>query len=353
MLEDDSHFKMEYDLLCPRYNRFLRKLVVKLKRYFNDLDHKPLCIEYRVKAFDRVIEKCRKKKFKNIQDIQDIGGIRIIVNYRDEIPVFKSFLEMMYITSSLRSEKRMQSDQLERFGYDEYHIALSPHSIDGDLSEFSDLRIEVQLRTILEHAWCIKNHEFYKDEILYPEVQREMNGYRALIENADNALKRLRDRFHELKRLDMVFENRDFENYEISLESLKRYSIEILDLRKWYDYGIKAGMKHGSYEQEKNYSNKILNPYNEFHIESLLNSLHENGICTLGQLENYLRELENQIVSELPSYITYAESHYNGIPIADPFEILISMTNHRSDKTHTEYKWIGMSIGGSDLSIPE
>jgi ppGpp synthetase/RelA/SpoT-type nucleotidyltranferase len=342
---DEPIFSSEYATLVPKLKKFQCALIRKMRHLFTAYETPILCIESRIKSFDETLKKCRKEGFHNLSEVKDLVGIRVIVNYADEIRGIASILKISFQAEVRRNITAQENGQLDRFNYDALHIQVSPYPTDKALAKHCDLSAEVQVRTVLEHAWCVKNHEMYKDENLCPEVQREMYGYRAQIENMDKALIRLRDRYNELKNLDGVFATNAFETRHLSLESLKKYICERVDLSMWMEIGRKAGMTSMSYEYEQKYGRKELDAYNEFLLESLLESLYSLGVCTLEKFKQFLETLEADAVKELPNLIAYARKHFGGTPIADPIDILISLTEKRR-RPEGESKWYGGSIGG-------
>jgi ppGpp synthetase/RelA/SpoT-type nucleotidyltranferase len=138
-------------------------------------------ISYRLKDVASLSEKIERKNNKNLRykhlgDIEDIAGIRIV--FYTEIDR-KKFLKRM--------EKEF-SDAMEinktkgENGYSSIHVISSLGKKRSELSEykrFKDLKCEIQLTLMLDHAWAEVEHDIlYK---VHPKVsQIDPNHYEDL-----------------------------------------------------------------------------------------------------------------------------------------------------------------------------
>lgn len=98
-------------------------------------------------------------------------------------------------------DKRKSTDP-DRFGYASVHYVLSLKPSRAQLSEyrrFAGLKFELQIRSILQHAWAEIEHDLqYKTEQAVPkEIRRRFARLAGLLELADAEFVGLRGQIHE------------------------------------------------------------------------------------------------------------------------------------------------------------
>ena len=178
-------------------------------------------------------------------DITDLAGVRIITFFprtircvgdviRDEFDV----LEHTDHTRTLRDEGR--------FGYQSEHFLVKMRPERTELPEYkphAGLVAEIQVRTILQHAWAEIEHDIqYKSPTTTPlPLARRIMALAGLLEIADREFQAIQDADEELteKARSSVVEGR-FERVEITANALKSY----LDSK----IGADARVGHFSYE---------------------------------------------------------------------------------------------------------
>lgn len=126
-----------------------------------------------------------------LRDINDVMGVRVTVFHSTEIPVALGVLRESFIV--LKSvDKAAETRIAGGFGYGSHHLVLQVPTggagIDEELSAYAGLRFEVQVRTVLQHAWAEFEHDIrYKGGAapLDPQVDRSFTLAAGLIELAD------------------------------------------------------------------------------------------------------------------------------------------------------------------------
>ncbi|WP_151530332.1 MULTISPECIES: GTP pyrophosphokinase family protein [Corynebacterium] len=120
-------------------------------------------------------------------DIHDILGVRVTTFYSTEIPIVIDMLGGHFHV--LRSiDKTAQTRVSGSFGYGSHHLVVRVPSDHDDLEDFAGLTFEVQLRTVLQHAWAEFEHDIrYKASgvTVDPRVDRAFTLAAGLIELAD------------------------------------------------------------------------------------------------------------------------------------------------------------------------
>ena len=141
-------------------------------------------------------------EYSKLGDVKDICGIRIITYFEDDVDRAAEVIETEFEIDQENSvDKRAQLDA-DRFGYLSLHYIAKLTGSRLALTEyqrFSDCQAEIQIRTILQHAWAEIEHDLgYKSERAVPsEERRRFSRVAGLLEVADTEFVQLRDRPRE------------------------------------------------------------------------------------------------------------------------------------------------------------
>lgn len=119
-------------------------------------------------------------------DIKDLIGIRITTYFSADIPVVLNVLSNAFkVIKSVdkAAETRIAGD----FGYGSHHVILQVPEQSEDLDEYRGTPFEVQVRTVLQHAWAEFEHDIrYKGTDDHdPRIDRAFTLAAGLIELAD------------------------------------------------------------------------------------------------------------------------------------------------------------------------
>ena len=160
----------------------------------------------RVKSRDWFERKMRKNLNR---PVQDVVGVRIITHYREDVRRVEAILREILIVDDgtyvdkatmlapgafgYRSVQFVGQIPNEGFGSDHTSLANRMHGMSW-MGESAGT-VEVQIRSILEHAWAEVDHELiYKAERPAPfAVQRKFALTAALLESADTHLDSIRE----------------------------------------------------------------------------------------------------------------------------------------------------------------
>ena len=177
-------------------------------------------IESRTKTVKSFIEKVTSKgKYANpLDEMTDLVGIRVIVYYPDDVRAVGALIEREFDIDWANSARRGEDDPPDRFGYRSDHYIVRP----PDDERFAGLRAEIQLRTVMQHAWAAVDHRIrYKADDLPRDLSRRLFRLNALLEIAD-------EQFASLQHASL---DRSTE-YEVALEHGDLdVTIDILSLR--------------------------------------------------------------------------------------------------------------------------
>ena len=197
----------EYNRLMPVYIKMAEYVPEKLASFFAETGLIVASIEHRIKTEKSLAGKLSLKgnKYNSILDITDILGIRIITFYIDDVDKVASALERLFEIDWENSVDKRKAHETDSFGYLSLHyicrIPASSYS-DPDFPELNEIRFEIQMRTILQHAWANMNHDTgYKSGVEIPKVYlRNMSRLAGMLELIDDEFSRIRQELADYRR---------------------------------------------------------------------------------------------------------------------------------------------------------
>lgn len=146
----------------------------------------------REKDISSFSKKIKKKEYNNpIRDVTDLAGIRIITYVEDQIPQICKIIETNFDIDTENSSDKSYELGEDKVGYKSIHYVakLKPNRITlPEYKRFENLYFEIQVRTILQHAWAeIEHDRNYKfSGVLPTAVRRRFKLLAGLLESADN-----------------------------------------------------------------------------------------------------------------------------------------------------------------------
>ncbi len=230
----NQHSKKLYNDFVNNINVYEKLKEVAYKAISDVIEENHLyitAIEARVKNPKSLAGKLDLKgdKYKSINDITDLVGLRVITFYTDEVDKIASLIEKTFIVDWENSVDKRQIQRSDKFGYLSLHYICSiPETLyhDPENPQLNRIRFEVQMRTALQHVWSTVNHDTgYKSDIEIPkEYMREMARLAGLIELADEQFNRIiRDITDYRRKVQELTENGDFSALELNGDSFKAY----------------------------------------------------------------------------------------------------------------------------------
>ena len=173
-----------YRRFCASIERLLLELLGMSKIKFSD-------VTSRLKKRDEFEKKIRDSpKYKSARDVTDIAGARVITYFEDDIDrVFYLIRDNFEIDIQNSIDKR-QAPRPDQFGYQSFHLVALLSSLRVSLPEyhvFLGLKIEIQIRSVLQHAWAEIEHGLgYKRQSGVPaSVRRRFSRIAGLLELGD------------------------------------------------------------------------------------------------------------------------------------------------------------------------
>jgi putative GTP pyrophosphokinase len=183
-------------------------------------------VQARVKGRGKLKTKyCKSDKdYKSLGDITDVVGLRVITYYSDKIDQIAELLSREFEQCGPREDKRL--GKLDSFGYSAIHLdcAHLPIRLDSrEYRRFTNARFEIQITTILGHAWAEMHHPWY-DELNSPtEELRRFHRLAAVLELAEQEFLEIRLKKEKRELIASVRVEAKAPEIPITQESLKAF----------------------------------------------------------------------------------------------------------------------------------
>lgn len=151
----------------------------------------------RAKDLDSFKKKIEDPKYDDpINQITDFSGIRVIAYVEDDLKPICKIIEEAFDIDLANSSDKADALGTDKVGYKSIHYVAQIKSDRLALAEykkFKDLKFEVQVRTILQHAWAeIEHDKDYKfNGVLPPEIKRRFKILAGTLELVDREFNQL------------------------------------------------------------------------------------------------------------------------------------------------------------------
>ena len=197
----------QYESLLPVYKKMEELVSAKLKKFFDEAGIIVAALEHRIKTRESLAGKLRLKggKYHDIFDITDLVGLRVITFYIDDVDKVASIVERLFEIDWENSLDKRKAHEIDSFGYLSLHYICSipqEEYSDPEHPELNKIRFEVQMRTVLQHAWANMNHDTgYKSGVEIPKVYlRNLSRLAGMLELVDDEFSRIRRELSDYRR---------------------------------------------------------------------------------------------------------------------------------------------------------
>jgi ppGpp synthetase/RelA/SpoT-type nucleotidyltranferase len=162
------------------------------------------------------------KTYKHLWEVTDLVGLRVATYFEDTIETIARLVEERYQVDFRHSTDKLRFTDAGRFGYRSLHYVCAVPG--GPHPEF---RFELQLRTVLQHAWAEVEHDLgYKAHDAVPEqIRRRFSRVASLLEIADQEFVSIRRdllRYQETVRAELAQAGSSLPLDAVSLDTLTR-----------------------------------------------------------------------------------------------------------------------------------
>lgn len=254
-----------YRKMGKRLEKFLKTIFEKEKIPFHS-------ISSRAKSRDSFLKKLKRKEYDSVDLFTDLCGLRVITFLESETKIVEQFLRNNFLIDEINSVDKSDTLGEDKVGYKSIHLVASiPNEILmlPEFERFKGLKFEIQVRTILQHAWAEvehdKNYKFSGQ--LPPDIKRRFKLLAGFLEIADRE-------FESISKEIIKYENEIAT--EIASDNLKNIEINSTSLRKYLNNLLQINVKQ---------------PITQKSIKLL----HENYILTLDDFHS----IENSLIIKL------------------------------------------------------
>lgn len=229
-----------------------------LKELLNNDDIIIHTIEGRAKETNSFKSKIIRKSNKYVNplnEITDLSGIRIITHYQDDVERIEELIKREFEIDGKNSLDKGKLLKTNEFGYRSVHYVLSLSEERLKLPEWSkykEYKFEVQIRTVLQHAWASISHSIqYKHEEDVPmNLRRKLFRLAGIFELADEEFVDVRKKNNIIMNEVKSTTEEEVMDLELNLLTLSEYLNNTSFIKTLVDNAKKAGFSFEMYEIE-------------------------------------------------------------------------------------------------------
>ncbi|MDH6370567.1 putative GTP pyrophosphokinase [Paenibacillus sp. PastF-3] len=219
------------------YSNLANKVEAIIKELLDSEGVTYYSISSRGKDLDSFVKKAQKDKYNDPKhQIQDLAGIRIITYVRSEVIKACEIIKPLFKIDEKNSIDKSSELGKDKVGYRSVHYVATLTDERLALPEykgFKDLHFEIQIRTLLEHAWADITHDrSYKFTGQFPpeyDIERRFSLASATLELVDrefDAIVNTLDAYE--KETEGKAKNGEYDS-PINATSLENYLLHKLD----------------------------------------------------------------------------------------------------------------------------
>ncbi|MDY4760955.1 GTP pyrophosphokinase [Streptococcus thoraltensis] len=198
---------MDWEEFLDPYIQAVGELKIKLrgirKQYRKQQKHSPIeFVTGRVKSVESIQEKMalRGVLLENIaQDIQDIAGLRIMVQFVDDVDEVLQLLRQRHDLKIVQERDYIR--HMKSSGYRSYHVVVEypVDTIDGQKTVLA----EIQIRTLAMNFWATIEHSLnYKYRGDFPEdIKQRLEVTAKIALELDEEMRKIREDIQEAQLL--------------------------------------------------------------------------------------------------------------------------------------------------------
>jgi len=261
------------------YTAYVKSLKALLENLLRTKDIEVVTVEGRAKTIESFREKITRegKDYTNpLSQVTDLAGIRIVTYQLKDIDLVSELISENFSVDVDNSVDKRRVLEADRFGY------LSVHYVVGvderriflpEYESFKTLKAEIQVRTVLQHAWAAIDHKLrYKTKKEIPiHLRRKLYRVSALLETADSEFEVLRTNLSAIRlkyEEDVKKQNLDL---SLDLESLNAYATGAHIIEEIEQLAIGNGYVIGPYnpDAKRPQFSSLLKALNKVNISSV------------------------------------------------------------------------------------
>lgn len=227
----------------PLYEILAKKVEGILKEILDTKNIEYLKVECRTKSLKSFQKKIEKGISYEPTEMQDLAGIRIIGYVNSDVDKIVNVINDLFEIHEKRSADKSKMLGTNKVGYRSVHFVakLSKERLElPEFNKFKTLDFEIQVRTILQHAWAeIQHDKNYKySGVLPKEIERRFSLLAGLLELADNEFESISNLIeNHSKEISKIIESGKFD-IPIDSTSLRTFMSEIISGIQNIDYSF-------------------------------------------------------------------------------------------------------------------
>ncbi|EJS13675.1 MULTISPECIES: GTP pyrophosphokinase [Bacillus cereus group] len=265
----------------PLYEALAKKVENIIKDVLDQNELTYYLITSRSKDLDSFANKAKKEKYADPKnEIKDLAGIRVITFVRSEVEACKNAIKPLFKLDNNHSIDKGKALGNDKVGYRSVHFVaeLTEDRLQlPDFKPFEGLCFEIQIRTILEHAWADISHDrSYKFSGVLPpdnDIERRFSLAAAALELVDREFDSLASEIENYRESVKQHTNKGHLDIPLNTASLNEY------LSQKFATSI---------------TNQIIEPSFNKLEEEIINELHSFGIYSLSDLDKLIGDNTNK-----------------------------------------------------------
>ena len=260
----------QYREMLPTFQQLAEEASQLMRHALSEQGIYITAMEQRVKTEKSLAGKLELKgaKYKSIDDITDLVGLRVITFYTDEVDKVAAIAKRIFDIDWQDSVDKRKLHQLDAFGYNSLHYICRLKS--------GGPRFELQMRTAMQHVWSTIEHDIeYKGDVKIPnEYKRQFSRLAGMMELMDDEFSRLRTVLTDYRRQTRALvKNGKLDDVALSRDTFRSY----LELQPF----DRLNRRIAAVNQAEIFQVSIM---------SYLPALESFGLETLGDVQRFIEE---------------------------------------------------------------
>lgn len=255
--------------VIPKFERLTTVVASLLESILknNGIDH--LSINGRTKSIQSARKKIDEKGYADpTTKLTDLSGIRIVNYFNRDVHRVSEIIRSTFEVDEANSLDKSADLGRDRVGYRSVHFVCSLGASRRNLPEYEDifdLKFEIQVRTVLQHAWAEITHDrSYKfGQTLPSEIQRKLNLHAGMLEVVDSGFQEILFSIEEYTR-----------QIAAEADAFRSATINSISLQKFVD----ATRDRLQINLEKDFGSFSLNS------DEIVREVAEFGLTSVGEL---------------------------------------------------------------------
>ena len=212
-----------------------------------------------------------------LSDITDLAGVRVITFFPKTAEAAGNVVRREFKVDETSDKAALLDD--DRLGYKSVHflVRLAPRRLSlPEYSRYRGLVCELQIRTVLQHAWAEIEHDIqYKTASTIPsQIRKRFTALAGLLEIADREFQAIQDEDARIRsEARKSVEKGHFAGVEITPDALKTYLDSKYgqdDRMSEFSYQFEAKMVRALGLETIEELDKAISPYNDDQISRIL-----------------------------------------------------------------------------------